>query len=92
MGKALENSLEAIKSKVNWIDCTVTGMGRGPGNTKTEYLILELKRKFEKNEKFIDLLNLIKNYFEPLKRYKWGSNPYYFVGLNSIHPVLFNKC
>ena len=45
MGKALENSLEAIKSKVNWIDCTVTGMGRGPGNTKTEYLTLELKRK-----------------------------------------------
>ena len=88
MGKALENSLEAIKSKVNWIDCTVTGMGRGPGNTKTEYLILELKRKFEKNEKFIDLLNLIKNYFEPLKKkYKWGSNPfYYFAGLNSIHP------
>ncbi len=88
MGKALENSLEAIKNKVNWIDCTVTGMGRGPGNTKTEYLILELKRKIEKNEKLIDLLNLIKNYFEPLKKkYNWGSNPfYYFAGLNSIHP------
>ncbi len=68
MGKALENSLEAIKNKVNWIDCTVTGMGRGPGNTKTEYLILELKRKIEKNEKLIDLLKLIKNYFEPLKK------------------------
>ncbi len=88
MGKALENSLEAIKSKVNWIDCTVTGMGRGPGNTQTEYLILELKRKIVKKEKIIDLLSLIKNYFEPLKkRYKWGSNPfYYFAGLNSIHP------
>ena len=88
MGKALENSLEAIKSKVNWIDCTVTGMGRGPGNTQTEYLILELKRKIVKNEKIIDLLTLIKKYFEPLKKkYKWGSNPfYYFAGLNSIHP------
>tara|TARA_Y100000389_G_C17441344_1_gene508741 strand:- start:67 stop:1665 length:1599 start_codon:yes stop_codon:yes gene_type:complete len=88
MGKALENSLEAIKNNVNWIDCTVTGMGRGPGNTKTEYLILELKKKNKKNEKLIDLLNLIKNYFEPLKKkYKWGSNPfYYFAGLNSIHP------
>ncbi len=88
MGKALENSLEAIKSKVNWIDCTVTGMGRGPGNTKTEYLILELRRKIKKKENFIDLLNLIRNYFEPLKKkYKWGSNPfYYFAGLNSIHP------
>ncbi len=88
MGKALENSLEAIKNKVNWIDCTVTGMGRGPGNTKTEYLILELRRKIEKNEKLIDLLSLIKNYFKPLKKkYNWGSNPfYYFAGLNSIHP------
>ena len=47
MGKALENSIEAINNSVNWIDCTVTGMGRGPGNTKTEYLILELKRKNE---------------------------------------------
>ena len=70
MGKALENSITAIKNSVNWIDCTVTGMGRGPGNTKTEYLVLELDRK---KEHLINLLNLIKNYFEPLKeRYKWG--------------------
>jgi len=88
MGKALENSIEAINNSVNWIDCTVTGMGRGPGNTKTEYLILELKRKNDKSENLVHLLNLIKNYFEPLKeKYKWGSNPfYYFAGLNSIHP------
>ncbi len=88
MGKALENSIEAINNSVNWIDCTVTGMGRGPGNTQTEYLILELKRKKEKNENLVDLLNLIKKYFKPLKeKYKWGSNPfYYFAGLHSIHP------
>ena len=29
MGKALENSLAAINNSVNWIDCTVTGIGRG---------------------------------------------------------------
>ena len=70
MGKALENSIAAINNSVDWIDCTVTGMGRGPGNTKTENLILELKRK---KENFIYLINLIKNYFEPLKtKYKWG--------------------
>ena len=46
MGKALENSIVAINNSVNWIDCTVTGMGRGPGNTKTEYLILELSLKY----------------------------------------------
>ena len=90
MGKALENSITAIDNSVNWVDCTVTGMGRGPGNTKTEYLILELNRK---KEHLINLLNLIKNYFEPLKeRYKWGSNPfYYFAGLNSIHPTFVQE-
>jgi len=90
MGKALENSVSAINNSVNWIDCTVTGMGRGPGNTKTEYLILELNRK---KEHLINLLNLIKNYFEPLKeKYKWGSNPfYYFAGLNSIHPTFVQE-
>ena len=89
MGKALENSIEAINNSVNWIDCTVTGMGRGPGNTQTEYLLLELNKKDKKkNESIIYLFNLIKNYFEPLKlKYKWGVNPfYYFAGLNSIHP------
>ncbi len=90
MGKALENSVAAINNSVDWIDCTVTGMGRGPGNTKTEYLILELNRK---KENLINLLNLIKKYFEPLKeKYKWGSNPfYYFAGLNSIHPTFVQE-
>jgi 4-hydroxy 2-oxovalerate aldolase len=90
MGKALENSLAAINNSVNWIDCTVTGMGRGPGNTKTENLILELNRK---KENLINLINLIKNYFEPLKiKYKWGSNPfYYYAGLNSIHPTFVQE-
>ena len=92
MGKALENSISAIKNSVEWIDSTVTGMGRGPGNTKTEYLILELKRKIEKNEKLIDLLNLIRNYFEPLKkRYKWAQI-LLLAGLNSIHPSFVQKC
>ena len=85
MGKALENSIAATKNSIEWVDSTVTGMGRGPGNTKTEYLILELNRK---KDYLVSLFNLIKNYFEPLKKkYKWGSNPfYYFAGLHSIHP------
>lgn len=90
MGKALENSIVAINNSVNWIDCTVTGMGRGPGNTKTEYLILELNRK---KEYLINLFNLIKKYFDPLKeKYKWGSNPfYYYAGMNSIHPTFVQE-
>lgn len=88
MGKAMENSIAATKNSVQWIDSTVTGMGRGPGNTKTELAILEFKRKKINNKKLVSLLKLIKNYFDPLKeKYKWGSNPYYyFAGLHSIHP------
>ena len=37
--KALSNSIHASKYGVNWIDSTITGMGRGPGNVKTEELI-----------------------------------------------------
>lgn len=88
MGKALENSISAIKNSVEWIDSTVTGMGRGPGNTKTEYAILEFKNKKIGDDKLVNLLKLIKEYFDPIKeKYKWGSNPfYYYAGLNSIHP------
>ena len=90
MGKALENSITAIKNSVDWIDCTVTGMGRGPGNTKTEYMILEFKRK---KEHLLNLLNLINDYFKPLKdKYNWGSNPfYYYAGMNSIHPTFVQE-
>ena len=88
MGKALENSISAIENSVEWIDSTVTGMGRGPGNTRTEYAILEFKNKKLSDDKLVNLLKLIKNYFDPIKeKYKWGPNPfYYYAGLNSIHP------
>ena len=88
MGKALENSISAIENSVEWIDSTVTGMGRGPGNTRTEYAILQFKNKKLSDDKLVGLLKLIKNYFDPIKeKYKWGPNPfYYYAGLNSIHP------
>ena len=40
----MENSMIALNNGVNWIDSTVLGMGRGPGNVKTENLILELEK------------------------------------------------
>ena len=93
MGKAMENSISAKKNLVEWIDTTVTGMGRGPGNTKTEYAILEFKKQNIRNDKLVELLKFIKKYFDPLKeKYKWGSNPfYYYAGLNSIHPTFVQE-
>ena len=36
---ALSNTKYANKLGVTWLDSTIKGMGRGPGNTKTEELI-----------------------------------------------------
>ena len=54
----MENSIIAIENGVNWIDSTVLGMGRGPGNVKTENLVLEFEKKYKKKVNFINLLKL----------------------------------
>ncbi|MBT9429730.1 MULTISPECIES: hypothetical protein [Symbiopectobacterium] len=45
MGKGLENTLTADAEGVEWLDVTITGMGRGAGNTPTEYLLAVLDKK-----------------------------------------------
>ena len=83
---ALENTLYANKIGLNWLDSTITGMGRGPGNTKTEELI-----KFFINRNYGEKLALKKLLikFSKLKRkYKWGTNYYYNLsGKYKIHPT-----
>jgi len=89
IGLALTNTMEAFKNGVNWLDATVTGMGRGPGNTKMEELIIELNNSKARNINFVPLLSVIRNFFLPLKKKKnWGSNPYYYLsGKYGIHPT-----
>ena len=88
MDKAMENSIAAIENGVNWIDSTVLGMGRGPGNVKTENLIIEFEKKFKNKVNYTNLLKLVEEEFMPMKnKFKWGSNPYYYLsGLHGIHP------
>jgi len=93
LGKALSNSLAAIKNGVTWIDSTVMGMGRGPGNSETEYLIIEMAKLSKEKFNLLPISNLIKKYFEPLKmRYKWGPNPFYYLaGKYGIHPTYIQE-
>lgn len=42
MGLALSNSVQALNAGVTWVDSTVSGMGRGPGNVHTELLLIKL--------------------------------------------------
>jgi len=93
MGNAINNSIQAVKDGVSWIDCTVTGIGRGPGNAQTEYLSIELDNYRKLNTSKTKLLKLIRNHFKPLKNlYGWGMNPYYyFAGKYNIHPTYIQK-
>jgi 4-hydroxy 2-oxovalerate aldolase len=89
MDMALINTQVAVDNGVTWADSTVTGMGRGPGNSKTEYLVIKYQNQINRKVNILPLLELIKNEFEPLqKKYKWGTNPFYFLaGMHGIHPT-----
>ena len=78
---ALSNSITAVKNNFKWIDATILGMGRGPGNLLTEEIF-----KF-KNYKNNTINILKKNYFVKLKRkYNWGPNEdYRLAALHRIH-------
>ena len=92
MGLAMSNSQQAYKSGATWIDSTITGMGRGPGNLQTEYSPIEFVDK-SKIKNYSEVLKLIDDYFTPLKiKYNWGKNPYYYLsGLYSIHPTFIQE-
>ena len=87
LGLALANAISAIESGATYIDATMLGMGRGPGNVKTEEaLMLWGSVSGCTSEPVVDC---VQQYFLPLKRrFEWGSNPLYFYsGKESIHPT-----
>jgi len=92
LGLALSNSLEGYKEGAIWLDSTVTGMGRGPGNTKTEELLIELISEEDINN-LLPLLTLVNRHFNKLKsEYGWGTNPFYFLaGKFGIHPTFVQE-
>jgi len=93
LGKAVSNSISAIENDATWIDSTVTGMGRGPGNSETEYMLIEMSKFSKKKYNLLPLTKIIKNYFEPLKtRFKWGPNTFYYLaGKYGIHPTYIQE-
>lgn len=88
LNRALKNSILAIKNDVRWIDSTITGMGRGPGNLRTENII-KFSKKHKITKKFLNSLS----FFQALKKkYKWGPNKYYkFAANKRIHPTYIQK-
>jgi 4-hydroxy 2-oxovalerate aldolase len=88
MGQAVANSLAALDQGATWVDATVTGMGRGPGNAQTEVLAVALRRNHS-IANLVPLFRLVRTWFAPAKaRYGWGTNPYYYLaGAYGIHPT-----
>lgn len=88
MGRAIQNSLHAESLGVEWLDCTVTGMGRGAGNAESELLVSEISAS-ETRYSAKPLLDLAISYFDEMKRaYGWGmSAPYYLGASKGIHPT-----
>ncbi|SFA85647.1 aldolase catalytic domain-containing protein [Azotobacter beijerinckii] len=93
MGMALQNTLRALDEGASWLDATVTGMGRGPGNAKTEYLALELAQLRGSACNIVPLMGLIQQVFLPMQhRYGWGTNTYYYLaGKYGIHPTYIQE-
>lgn len=89
MTYALASTLIAVDSGASWVDATVLGMGRGPGNVRTEYLAMELVRLGLSSIDVTPMVNLVSREFTDLQRtYEWGSNLYYFMSANhGIHPT-----
>ena len=89
MSMGLSNSLYALSQGVTWVDSTVTGMGRGAGNVKTELLAIEISDLRNTKLNIKPLISLANDIFKPLKnKYLWGTNPFYYLsGKNSVHPT-----
>jgi 4-hydroxy 2-oxovalerate aldolase len=45
---------------VTWLDATVTGMGRGLGNARTEELAIEAKALDDRHTNLVQLMALIR--------------------------------
>jgi 4-hydroxy 2-oxovalerate aldolase len=93
LGLALPNTLRALDEGVTWVDSTMTGMGRGPGNARTEELAIEIAERREKSTDIVPLMILLKEYFKPMQnRCGWGTNPFYYLaGKYGIHPTYIQE-
>lgn len=93
LGLALSNTLRAIEEGVTWVDATVTGMGRGPGNARTEELAIEISEIKGVRTNMVPLMTLIRSHFQEMQnKFKWGTNPYYYLaGKYGLHPTYIQE-
>lgn len=85
MELALINTLTAIEEGCEIVDATITGMGRGAGNVKTELLLTALNAQNKIKVDFNPLSKVVDVFSELQKKYEWGANlPYMVSGAHSL--------
>lgn len=81
----LINSLTAMECGADIIDATVTGMGRGAGNLKTELLLTALNERTDLAIDFDALSEVTDAFVQLQNHHQWGTNlPYMVSGANSL--------
>jgi len=90
---AMANTLAAIDAGVTWVDGTIRGMGRGPGNARTEYLGVELTRRHLIDVDLAPLIPVVEEDFATLHRkFEWGTNLHYMLsGTHGVHPTYVQR-
>tara|TARA_B100000900_G_scaffold248097_1_gene211094 strand:- start:1465 stop:2985 length:1521 start_codon:yes stop_codon:yes gene_type:complete len=85
---ALSNSIEAINHKVDFVDCTFTGMGRGAGNLRTELLLsyLGIKLNKIKIKNFSNIGYVVDKFEEIRNEEKWGATLPYMISGSTNSP------
>lgn len=89
MQLAFSNTLAAIHSRIDIVDGTVFGMGRGAGNLPLETLIAYCQKTVDENKyNVLPILDLINRYFiDMIAKHPWGYNlPYMISGVYEVHP------
>jgi len=85
MELALINTLTALEEGCAMVDATITGMGRGAGNVKTELLLTALNAKGKLEVDFNPLSKVVDGFTALQKTYEWGPNlPYMVSGAHSL--------
>ena len=80
----LINTITAIDAGCDIVDATVTGMGRGAGNLKTELLLTYLENAKGLPVKYRELSKVVSEFEELRKFHQWGTS----LADTTIKPVL----
>ncbi|WP_299108175.1 aldolase catalytic domain-containing protein [uncultured Winogradskyella sp.] len=82
---ALINTITSINEGCEIVDCTITGMGRGAGNLKTELFLTYLNKAKNIEIEYTKLGKVVASFEDMKKKHGWGTNlPYMFSGAFSL--------